>query len=139
MSYQEDIDKIFKLRVMLEEEIDKIDKNSLYEYVLKNKSIGFLFCYLETMIEKHMEDYSEENKYKIENYLISSIFKDFEKALKVDLYEKCIKLKDKKEPNFMLGYNSCFYQKIFILSSQEEFFHWHYYIKKHVAKLRLKN
>ena len=137
MSCQKDIDNIFKLKTILELEIDKIDKDDLYQYILKNKSLGFLFSYIEILIEKEIPDYKIENKYKIEEYLISTLFKTLEKTLEINLHQKCTKLKEKKEPNFTLGYNSCLAQKVFILSAQDEFFYWTYYIKKYVTSLKL--
>jgi hypothetical protein len=139
MSYQEDIDNIFKLKNCLEDEVEFIDENNLYEYVLKNKSLGFLFSYLEILIEKEIPNYKIENRYRIEEYIITSLFDNLEKSLNLNLHNKCLLLKEKKEYNFMNGYNSCLAQKVFILSAQDSFYYWHYYIKKYLTKLSLKN
>lgn len=138
MSYQEDIENIFNLRTIIEKEIEDIDKKDLYQYIYKNKSLGFLFSYLNTLIEREIGDYSVENRLKIIDYLFTCIFKEFEKSLKIQIFDKCLKLYYKKDPKFMSGYNASEAQKVFICMSNEELYFWEYYLEKSVKVLTIK-
>jgi hypothetical protein len=139
MDCQKDIENIFNLKTILEEEVYDIDEKELYQYVLKDKSLGFLFSYIRILVEKEIGNYSEDNKIKIINYLFTSIFKNLEQILKMNVFDKCLKLFLKKNPNFMLGYNSCESQKVFISTSQDYFYFWKFYINKSVKKIKLNN
>lgn len=118
-----------KIIYLLDDEKYNIDRINKYQYILKIDSLGFLSCYIDILIEKENKDINNETKKEIKKEILNSILSEFKDSISFSFPDRLLLLEKNKEPNFMLGFNSCLSKKAFILSCNEIFPYWKHYLK----------